>query len=703
MELIEQAARYLQSIPPAISGQGGHSQTLNAARALVWGFNLPEAQAMELLSQWNQGCQPPWSQRELEHKIKEANSKEFGKPRGYLLSKNQRYLSRNAARPGVESKPEVAAKQYDLSTAQEIELPKGKRDGFFQLLEACFKPGEGVRVMGGMDEEGHVRCDPHGGVVLSREEWISKLEQKGSINALYYRLGGPPLGVYLGINPMKIGGGNKDADVTAYRHCLLEFDKISIREQWALIVQSNIPCAAVIYSGNKSIHAWVKVDAPDRKTYDERVSAIYDHFREYQPDVKNKNPSRFSRCPDAKRDDTVQYLLGLNLGAESYTEWSKQLLVEGIGITYSAKEVREYDPTEDGMTVAGDQWLRKGGSCILVGPSGVGKSSLACQIAMCWALGRPCFGVTPVKPLKILFLQAENDLADLHSMNIGIYQGLGILDQPEALEMIDRNLVYNHNVADTGHSFIVALQKLVDYHEPDLVIVDPLLSFIGDDASRQEIVGRFFRNWLNPILHNSNVAFMGVHHTGKPPQQQEGKGGKKPPRRSLAEWSYQMMGSSELTNWARAVVLLNQLPEGDFELIFSKRGKRAQATHPNGSPTQIVRLRHSPLAIFWAQEDPPEEPVTASESEPQAAPNMTAGQMVQTVASSNLYEFTNSIPKEGISNARLREMIVDYAANTLGIDLGEPRSGRVTRTLEALVRNHKLSRKGKLYIKGHDA
>src|SRR6185436_11392896 len=72
--------------PPSISGQHGHDAAMWAARVLVWGFNLPIDAARGLFKQWNQTCKPPWSDEEIEHKLKEANEKPFDKARGWLLT-----------------------------------------------------------------------------------------------------------------------------------------------------------------------------------------------------------------------------------------------------------------------------------------------------------------------------------------------------------------------------------------------------------------------------------------------------------------------------------------------------------------------------------------------------------------------------------------------------------------------------------------
>lgn len=75
---------YIDKIPPAISGQGGHSQTFKVAMILLEGFGLSEAEAMTYLSYYNDRCQPQWSQSELVYKIKSASKQINYSKRGYL-------------------------------------------------------------------------------------------------------------------------------------------------------------------------------------------------------------------------------------------------------------------------------------------------------------------------------------------------------------------------------------------------------------------------------------------------------------------------------------------------------------------------------------------------------------------------------------------------------------------------------------------
>jgi len=78
--------RYLDEIPPSISGQGGHDACYRAACVLVWGFALSTDHSIKFLSRFNARCQPKWSERELRHKVREAaNATDHTKTRGHLI------------------------------------------------------------------------------------------------------------------------------------------------------------------------------------------------------------------------------------------------------------------------------------------------------------------------------------------------------------------------------------------------------------------------------------------------------------------------------------------------------------------------------------------------------------------------------------------------------------------------------------------
>jgi RecA-family ATPase len=129
-------------------------------------------------------------------------------------------------------------------------------------------------------------------------------------------------------------GGAKNDDVTAFRHALVEFDRdeagasIPKEAQYSTILASGLPVAVLIDSGNKSLHAWVRVDAPDAAEYKRRVDLIWAAFEGQALDKQNRNLSRLSRCPDGRRtvdgEVRVQKLLAVGFGAVSWDEWEAE-------------------------------------------------------------------------------------------------------------------------------------------------------------------------------------------------------------------------------------------------------------------------------------------------------------------------------------------------------------------------------------------
>jgi len=68
----ERACSYVAAMPAAVSGQGGHNQTFAVACVLVQGFGLSAEEALPILREYNQRCQPPWSEKDLLHKLEGA-------------------------------------------------------------------------------------------------------------------------------------------------------------------------------------------------------------------------------------------------------------------------------------------------------------------------------------------------------------------------------------------------------------------------------------------------------------------------------------------------------------------------------------------------------------------------------------------------------------------------------------------------------
>ncbi len=154
-----------------------------------------------------------------------------------------------------------------------------------------------------------------------------------------------------------------------------------------------------------------------------------------------------------------------------------------------------FDRKDDPNAVIGNRWLCKGGSLLIVGQSGTGKSSLMMQAAVHWALGRDFFGIKPARPLRAIILQAENDAGDVSEALQDVVAG-AYLDSQERDQLRESLAIFRDTVS-TGTAFTAALADLVREHRADIVFVDPLLSFAGIDVCPSER-----RRDLIPILSN---------------------------------------------------------------------------------------------------------------------------------------------------------------------------------------------------------
>lgn len=117
--------------------------------------------------------------------------------------------------------------------------------------------------------------------------------------------------------PSKSGKNSRrcDAAVSQFKYAIAEFDDISLEDQLAFWSQIDLPIVALIYSGSKSIHAWIRIDGV---TCEEKWNTIvrqqlYKQFLiPMGVDPSCCNPARLSRTPghhrEGKKDQHCFYL-----------------------------------------------------------------------------------------------------------------------------------------------------------------------------------------------------------------------------------------------------------------------------------------------------------------------------------------------------------------------------------------------------------
>jgi hypothetical protein len=256
---------------------------------------------------------------------------------------------------------------------------------------------------------------------------------------------------------------------------------------------------------------------------------------------------------------------------------------------------------DDASELLRSRFLCRWAWLLLCGPTGIGKSALAMQAAILWALGRACFGIEPTRPLKSLIVQAENDPGDLSEMRDGIIKGLG-LTEVESKTACDNVLICREDEY-CGPAFWGRVRLLLAEHKPDVLWIDPALAYIGGEANSQKDVGGFLRNGLNPLLREFNCGAVVVHHTNKPAT------GREKPNWQAGDHAYLGAGSAEWANAARAVLALRSIGSHDyFELHAAKRGARLSWQDEQAQRTFIKYLAHAkePGVICWHEVGPDE-------------------------------------------------------------------------------------------------
>ena len=196
----------------------------------------------------------------------------------------------------------------------------------------------------------------------------------------------PEYGAWIRFNPLD-GQGIGNANVTDFRFALVESDNVDLEKQNAIIRELELPVAALVYSGGKSLHAIVRIEAADAKQYRERVEYLYKVCDKngFEVDRNNKNPSRLSRMPGVIRNGKKQYLLDTNIGKKSWSDWVEWIESVNDDLPDPENLADIWDDMPELSPPLIDGILRQGHKMLIAGPSKAGKSyallELCCAIA----------------------------------------------------------------------------------------------------------------------------------------------------------------------------------------------------------------------------------------------------------------------------------------------------------------------------------
>ena len=244
----------------------------------------------------------------------------------------------------------------------------------------------------------------------------------------------PECGAWIRFNPMD-GKGNKNENVTDFRYALVESDSIPVEQQLGIMHDLKLPIAALVYSGGKSLHAIVRVDA-SKEEYRKRVEFLYSVCDKngLKVDRNCKNPSRLSRMPGVIRKDKKQFLVETNSGFASWSEWKDYIdsITDDLPEFENMADAWEHMPDLAPPLI--ENVLRQGHKMLIAGPSKAGKSYALIEMCMSIAEGRKWLGWQCAKG-KVLYVNLELDRASCLHRFQDVYKASGI--PPVNLNSID--------------------------------------------------------------------------------------------------------------------------------------------------------------------------------------------------------------------------------------------------------------------------
>ncbi len=382
-------------------------------------------------------------------------------------------------------------------------------------LSALFKPDEYVGlVLNSYQDKKDYKWKPieDGNEKRTAQTLIELLRQRKRVDMALGSLQNEAAGGWIRINPLD-GQGAKNSNVTDFRFALVESDNMPLGKQLALIKRLELPCAAVVYSGGKSVHAIVHVDANTRKEYQERVLKLYEVCNKngFKVDTQNKNPSRMSRLPGVTRGGVKQFLVGTHMGRKNWEEWVAWLEEQNDPLpAFDNLETALEDPPPLAPALI-EGALRMGHKGILTGPSKAGKSFLLMELAVAVASGGRWL-VWECHKGKVLYVNLEIDGPSCINRFQKIYGALENKSLSDYSDNIDIwNLRGKAAPMDKLAPIIVRRAKGQGYA---LVIIDPIYKVItGDENSASDMA--YFGNQFDLICAEVGCALMYCHHHSK--------------------------------------------------------------------------------------------------------------------------------------------------------------------------------------------
>lgn len=324
-------------------------------------------------------------------------------------------------------------------------------------------------------------------------------------------------GAWVRFNPMD-GKDAKNENVTDFRYALVESDNMPIDKQNAIYKELELPIVALVHSGNKSLHAIVKVDAKNYEEYRNRVDYLYKICQKngIVVDTQNRNPSRLSRMPGFIRNGQKQFLVDTNIGKTDWDEWYQYIedLNDDLPDPESLSDSWDNLPELAPELIKGV--LRQGHKMLIAGPSKAGKSFALIEMSIAIAEGKKWLSWECTQG-RVLYVNFELDRPSALHRFRDVYQAMGLA--PQNINNIDIwNLRGKTVPMDKLAPKLIRRALKKNYIA---VIIDPIYKVLtGDENSADQMA--HFTNQFDKVATELGSSVIYCHHHSKGSQ-----GGKK--------------------------------------------------------------------------------------------------------------------------------------------------------------------------------
>lgn len=320
----------------------------------------------------------------------------------------------------------------------------------------------------------------------------------------------PEAGAWIRFNPLD-GKGVKNENVTEYRYALVESDSMPIEQQNAAMRELELPIAVMVYTGGKSLHAIVRIDAPNYDEYRKRVDYLYKVCKNNGLDIDKacRNPSRLSRMPGVVRGEHKQFIVDRNIGKSDFNEWKDY--IESINDDLPDPESLAAD-WEDMPELAPpliDGVLRQGHKMLIAGPSKAGKSFALIELSIALTEGVKWLGFNCAQG-RVLYVNLELDRASCLHRFKDVYRAMHLT--PNHLDHIDIwNLRGRSVPMDKLAPKLIRRAAKKNYIA---VIIDPIYKVITGDENSADQMAKFC-NQFDLICTELGTAVIYCHHHSK--------------------------------------------------------------------------------------------------------------------------------------------------------------------------------------------